>query len=115
MNVKKILVYIEDDRDGSTKALRSWLESAGPDVPWEVEPPGPAEGMGLSADQYISLIFGAMGAANALADVTRRILEWHRSRRVDAEPPTMRILIETDGQLYEGTLTPVDDADDWPS
>jgi hypothetical protein len=115
--MKEVLLYIEDDHDGSTEALRGWLASAGPDAPWRVEPPGPSDGMGAGVEQYISLAFGATGASAALGDLARRIWEWRRNRGGDGKLPAVKVPVEIEGQWYEMnvTFTPIEGDGAWPS
>lgn len=95
MEVNEVSLRVHDDFDGSSLALRGWLESAGPDVGWEVLAPAPSEGQGI-AGQIELTVESAVGLL-ALYDRVRR---WISNRRADEKSVTAQTVVEVQGKPY---------------
>jgi hypothetical protein len=100
VEVNEVALSIPDDLDGSSAALRGWLMSAGPDVPWRVLPPAPSEGQGIAEQIALSLESSA-----ALVAVYDRVRLWISRRGKHAKPVTAVTVVEIDGTKYELIVT----------
>jgi hypothetical protein len=100
MEVRDVTLAVAGDNDGSEAALRGWLMSAGPDVPWTLRPPAASAGQGLA--DGIGLGLSSAAAAVELYD---RVRQWITSRGQQARPVTVRVVLDDQGSAQTVTVT----------
>jgi hypothetical protein len=100
----EVTLAVPDDSDGSGAALRGWIRSAGPEMPWRVRPPEPADGPadGQGALETISVVLDSAVAMLTLYD---RVRLWNEHRRGRARRVTATMVLEIDGVRRKVTVT----------
>jgi len=100
VELREVTLAVPDDIDGGGAALRGWLRSAGPDVPWRVLPPEPSDGQG--ALETIAVMLDSAVAVITLYDRVRLWIE-HRGQRAKRVMATA--VVEIDGVRRKVTVT----------
>jgi hypothetical protein len=99
VEIRGLTLSVDDDLDGTTAALRGWLESVEPGAPWRVCPPAPSEGQGIA--DSIEL---ALESTGAFLEVYDHVRQWIGNRGKRAKPVTAQAVVEIDGREYEAVV-----------